>query len=107
MVTVPRLLLQSCVLCRTAGELSSNYWTLQALACDVLPPTIVVIDHVIGLEKLNCHSVSQRTVFLWSADGSKFATDKSDYIRRFFYNRPRCLRQHKYNQNRLNRDGTK
>ena len=53
MVTVPRLLLQSCVLCRTTGELSSNYWTLQALACDVLPPTTAVIDHVIGLEKRN------------------------------------------------------
>ena len=26
--------------------------------------------------------------------------------RGFFYNRPHCLRHHKQNQNRLNRDGT-
>ena len=43
-----------------------------------------------------CHR-SRKTV-------SKFVTDSSYYIRRLFYSSPRCLRQHKYNQNRLNRD---
>ena len=35
------------------------------------------------------------SVFRWCSNGSKFVTDNSDYIRRFFYNWPRCLRQHK------------
>ena len=31
----------------------------------------------------------------------QFVTDNSEYIRRIFYNCPRCLRHPKYNQNRL------
>ena len=47
------------------------------------------------------------TVFrLRCSYGSKFVADNSDYMKRFFYNWPRCLRQHKSNQSRLNRDGT-
>ena len=34
-------------------------------------------------------------------NGSKFVTDNSDYIRRAFYNLPRCFRQNKWNQNPL------
>ena len=37
--------------------------------------------------------VSQRTPFRWCTYGSKFVTDSSNYIRRFFSNRARCLCQ--------------
>ena len=50
-------------------------------------------------------TVSYLSVFRWCPDGIKIITDKSDYIRRFLYNLPHCLRQHKLNQNRLNQDG--
>ena len=46
------------------------------------------------------------TVFPWCSNSSKFVTDNSDYVRRFFYNRPHCLRQQRQNQNCSNRDGT-
>ena len=43
----------------------------------------------------------------WCSNSSKFVTDNSDCIRQLFYNmHPRCLRQHKSNQIRLNREGT-
>ena len=44
--------------------------------------------------------------FCWCSDSSKFVTNNSDYIRRLFYKWPCCLRQLRWNQNRLNRDGT-
>ena len=40
-------------------------------------------------------TVSQQTVFRWCSNGGTFVTDNSNYIRGFFHNRPRCLRQHK------------
>ena len=49
-------------------------------------------------------TVSYLTVFRWCPDGIKIIRDKSDYIRRYFYNLPHCLPQHKLNQNRLNQD---
>ena len=64
---------------------------LQALVYDILSPTIAIINYTIGLEKLS--TIGQ--FFVGSSNDSKFAADYSDYIRRFFYNRPRCLRQHK------------
>ena len=68
---------------------------------DIVPSTTAIADYAIGLEKLSANEV-----FRWCSNGSKLRTDNSNYIRRFFYNWPRCLRQHKWNQNRLNRDGT-
>ena len=62
---------------------------LQALLYDILPPTTTVSDYDIGLEKR-----SALVFWLMLSSGSKFVTDSSN-IRRFFYNRPRCLRQHK------------
>ena len=36
----------------------------------------------------------QLTLFRWCSNGTKFATDNSNYIRHFFHNYPCCLRQH-------------
>ena len=47
------------------------------------------------LRRRSHKTVSQRTVFLWCSNGSNFVTNNSNYIRRFFYNWPRCLRQYK------------
>ena len=43
-----------------------------------------------------------RTVFRWCSNGSRFVWND---IRPFLSNRPRCLRQYKQKQTRLNRDG--
>ena len=40
--------------------------------------------------------------FRWCSDGSRFATGNSNYTRRFFYNRPRCLCLHKSFESRRN-----
>ena len=73
---------------------------LQALVHDILPPTTAIVDHAIGLEELSANEQ-----FFWCCwNDRKSVTVNSDYTRRFFDNRPRCLCWHKWNQNRLNRD---
>ena len=41
----------------------------------------------------------------WCSNSSRFVTDNTNYLWRFFYKCSRCVRHHKWNQNRLNRDG--
>ena len=52
---------------------------LQAQVYDILPQTSAVTDYAIGLKK------RQLAVFHWCSNGSTFVTDKSNYIKRFFY----------------------
>ena len=77
--------------------------SLKALVYDVLPPATAITEHDIGLDKLSangqCHVGAQLAVRL-------LHVYNSNYFRRFFYNCPHCLRQHKSDQNRLNRDGS-
>ena len=74
---------------------------LQSLVYDILLPTTAIADYAIGLRKLSANE----PFFCCCWNDRKFVTVNSDYIRRFFVNRPRCLCWHKWNQNRLNRDG--
>ena len=59
-----------------------------------------------SLRHISGKPVSYRTGFCWWSNSSYFVTDSSDYTRHFFQNPPRYSRQHKFNQNRLNRNGT-
>ena len=52
---------------------------VQAQVYDILPPTTAILDYAVGLDK------HQLTVFHWCSNGSTFVTDKSNYIKRFFY----------------------
>ena len=74
---------------------------VQALVYDILHPTTIQL----WLRHRSPITVIQQTVFRWCSNCSKFLTDNSNCITRFFHNRPYCLRHHKYNQNHLNRDG--
>ena len=71
-----------------------HHTKLQALVYNILPPTAAITDYATGLEKLQANEV-----FHWCSKGSRFATDNSSYIRRFFYNC--CLHQHNNNKMKI------
>ena len=75
---------------------------LQALVYDILPSTTAVFSYAIGPRQLSANE----QFFCWCSNSSKVVTNNSDYIRRLFYNWPCCLRQLKWNQNRLKRGWT-
>ena len=58
----------------------------------IIPPTTAMKSYTItdGPRKLSANThLADR--FRWRSNGSTFVTDNSNYIRRFFYNRPHCL----------------
>ena len=71
---------------------------LQALVYDIFPST-----SAIGSRKL---SATEQGFFCWCSNSSTFVTNNSNKTRRVIYSRQQSLHQHKWNQNRLNRDGT-
>ena len=73
------------------AEKSDSLPKFQTLVYDILPPTTATVDYAIGLEKLSANE----QFFDSAQNGSKFVTDNSNHIRRFFYNWPRCLPQRK------------
>ena len=75
---------------------------VQTLVYHILPPPIAVTDHAKGLESLS--ALANGLFSVAASNVSEFVTDDSNYIRRFFFNRPSCL--HQQSQNSLNRDGT-
>jgi len=64
---------------------------LRALVYNILPPATAIIGYAVGLGKLP--AVEQFFIGSLVLNGSKFLTDNSVYVRRFFYNCPRCLRK--------------
>ena len=53
-----------------------------------------------------CEPVILLFIFKMSSDSTRFVTNSSDYIGRFFYNCPHCIRHRKSNQNPWDRNGT-
>ena len=53
---------------------------LHTLVYDILPPSTVILDYVIGLENLSANG----QFFVDAQKGCKFVTVNSNYMRRFF-----------------------
>ena len=62
---------------------------LQALVYDTLLPTTAITYYAVCLEKQSANG----QFFVGAQTASRFITDDPNYIRCFFHNRPRCLRQ--------------
>ena len=75
---------------------------LQALVYVIFPSTTAVFSYAIGSRKLSANE----QFFCWCSNSSRFVTNNSNKTRRVVYSRQQSLHQHKYNHNRLNRDGT-
>ena len=81
---------------------------LQVLVYDILPSTTAVFSYAIGSRKLSGDEqfFFFFFVFCCCSNSSRFVTNNSNKSRRIIYSRQQSLHQHKWNHNRLNRDGT-
>ena len=93
----------------TQGHTRSTLLTrtkLQALVYDILPSTTAVFSYAIGSRKLSANEQVFLFVFCWCSNSSKCVTNNSNKTKRVIYSRQQSLHQHKYNHDRLKRDGT-
>ena len=66
--------------CTVSSKDGTVRYKLQALVYDILPSTTAVFSYAIGSRKLSANE----QFFCWCSNSSKFVTNNSDYIRRFF-----------------------